>query len=258
LLDTHFTVENMRTNVDRLAAFIRPAAVADPHGPGATAFENAVGFIKSDVARLRARLDHLLSGAPTVPLAIQPVGVNDFEGFDDYGLMAGGMMMCNANTTLSVAMNVTTPLAGAQTCRVSFNFGNESKTWQQWAWYKMPFVAQPTNLNQYTGVRFKVRSNTARVLRFDIDSPNYKAVSQGIQLGWDVPVDNVGKTVEVRFAEARIPGWATDAGDNLTNIMATASALQFQPICAGRDGSGQLPPGVIDDGWLDLDDIEIF
>lgn len=258
LLDTHFTEASQGASIDALAAFIRPAAIADPHGPGEQNFDNAVGFIKQDLPRLRARLAHLASGAPTIPLALAATGVNDFEGLDDYGLIAGGSQMSNGHTTTSVAINATEPLGGAQSCRVSFDFGNEAKSWQQWLWYRMPFAVQPLDLNQRVGVRFQARSNVARTLRVNIDSPAHSAANEGIQFGWEIPVGPTARTIELRFANAGIPSWAVDPGDALPAILSSAAAFQFQPMCVGRDGTGQLPPGVTDRGWLDLDDVELF
>ena len=34
--------------------------------------------------------------------------------------------------------------------------------------------------------------------------------------------------------------------------------LAFQPICNSRNGGGQLPDGVTDNGWVDIDDIAFF
>jgi spore coat protein H len=258
LLDSYFTVERMNANIDTFAAFIRAAAIADPHGPGQTNFENGVGYLKQDMPRLRARLEHLLSGQDTILLALATVGVNDFEALDNYSLIAGGAQMSNGHTTASVELNLTTPISGTQSCRVIFNFGNETKSYQQWTWYKMSMATQPADFSRLTGVRLKARSNVARTLRLDIDSPNYSAANEGIQFGWELPVGPTAKTFEVRFAEAKYPSWARDPGDSLTTILQTANALMFQPLCVARDSSGQIPDGVTDNGWLDMDDIEFF
>jgi hypothetical protein len=62
----------------------------------------------------------------------------------------------------------------------------------------------------------------------------------------------------VRFADAKVPDWATDPGDDLHAILQTVTGVMFSPQCTDRDTDGQLPDGVTDDGWVDIDDIAFF
>ena len=258
LLDGPFAEAQMDQNIDTLAAFIRTEAAADPHGPGASAFESAVAFQKQEIPNLRRRLQHFLSGEPSVPLVLDTTKVNDFETADDYGITDGTTQMSNGNTTASVAVNKTDPIDGAQSLRILFDFGNETTAWQQWTLYRIPLTDAPKDLTALTGIRLKIRSNQARTVRFDINSPNNSAADQGINAGWDLSVTTTSSTLNVLFANARVPSWATDPGDSLTLILQTVSGLTFQPICNGRDASGQLPDGVTDNGWVDIDDIEFY
>ena len=258
LLDGPFAEAKMIQNVDTLAAFIRAEATVDPHGPGASAFESAVSFQKQEIPNLRRRLQHFLSGEPSVPLVLDVTKITDFETADAYGITDGTSLMSNGNTTASVAVNTTEPLDGAQSVRVSFNFGNETTAWQQWTIYRIPLANAPRDLTTFTGIRLKIRSNQARTVRFDINSPNNSAADQGVNLGWDLAVTTTSSTLTVLFANASVPIWATDPGDSHTLILQTANGLTFQPICNSRDGSGFLPAGVTDDGWVDIDDIEFY
>ena len=81
---------------------------------------------------------------------------------------------------------------------------------------------------------------------------------KGVRRGWDVPADTVAKTIEVKFAEAKTQSWGGVVNDSLPLIQSTVSGLYFQPQCVGRDGTGQLPAGVSDAGWFDIDDVEFF
>jgi spore coat protein H len=242
LLDGPFAEATMDDNIDAAAAYIRDQATVDPHGPGASAFESAVAFQKQEIPNLRRRLQHFMSGEPS----------------DDYGITDGTMLMCNGNTTDSVTLNTTDPIDGAQSLRMSFNFGNETTAWQQWMIYRIPLLNPPQDLTALTGIRLKIRSDQARTVRFDIISPNESQSDQGINVGWDLPVTTAATTQTVQFAAARVPSWAADPGDSLTLILQTVSGLQFQPICNSRDASGQLPSGVTDNGWVDIDDIEFY
>jgi hypothetical protein len=168
------------------------------------------------------------------------------------------MLLSNSNTTASVEINASEPVAGAQSIRFLFDFGNETTTYQQWAFYSIPFVSSPADLSSFTGIRVTLRSNATRTLRFDLKSPNNSQANSGVQMGWDLPVTTTAQVFEVTLANAKVPSWATDPGDSLSSILKTVTALSFQPGCNGRDASGQLPAGVTDNGWLDIDSIEFF
>jgi hypothetical protein len=258
LLDTHFTVANMEAALTKHAAFIREAAAADPHGPGAEGFEKGVGFVKQDLPRLRARLEHLLSGEPSTPLVFSSTVKNDFESADAFGLLSGTSQMCNAHSSTDVQLLTTAPLAGAKSGRIAFSFGNETTSYQQWMSYGVPMDKIPTNVTAFTGIRFLVRSNVARVLRLDIDSPKNPDYMKGVRRGWDIPLDANTKTIEVRFADAKTPGWGGVVNDSLPEVLASMAGLYFQPQCAGRDVAGFLPEGTKDTGYVDIDDLEFF
>jgi spore coat protein H len=258
LLDGPFAEATMLAAIDQHAAFIRAEATVDPHGPGASQFESAVSFLRQEIPQLRRRLEFIQTGQSTIPLEITVGQTMDFEANDDYGLTVGTMQMSNGHTTASVALDQTDPIDGAKSLRILFDFGNETTAWQQWTLYRVPLVAAPKDLSALTGIRLKARSNQARTLRFDLISPKDTADSKGIHFGWDLALAVDPKSFEVFFANAAIPSWAADPGDKLSDIQAAVSNLSFQPICNGRDSSGQLPAGVTDNGWADIDDIEFF
>jgi hypothetical protein len=258
LLDTHFSQATMEENIARWSAFIRDAAVADPHGPGQNGFENAVGFLRQDLPRLRVRLEHLLAGTISEPLTFSATVKNDFESVDAYGLISGTGQMSNPSTTSSVELNTVDPLAGTKSCRVVFSFGNESTAYQQWMTYLVPTAIIPLDATSLTGIRLRIRSNVPRMVRLDLESPNNPDAIKGVRRGWDVPAESTAKTVEVKFAEAKTQVWGGVVNDSLPTILATLSGLMFQPQCLYRNGSGQLPPGVEDTGWIDIDDVEFF
>jgi hypothetical protein len=171
----------------------------------------------------------------------------------------GTAQYSNPNTTASVALDQTTPISGTKSLRILFDFGNEDTARQQWTIYRIPLVAAPKDLSALTGIRLKARTNQVRTLRFDLISPKDTADSKGIHFGWDLIVEVDTKSFEVLFANAAIPTWATDPGDKRSDVLAAVSNFSFQPICNGRDNaSGQLPAGVTDNGWVEIDDIEFF
>jgi spore coat protein H len=258
LLDTHFSVTNMEALLAQHAAFIRAAAMADPHGPGVKSFEEALGFIKQDVPRLRARLEHLMSGAPSTPLVFSSTAKNDFESADPYGLLTGTSQMCNANSTSDVQLLTTAPIAGSKSCRMAFAFGNEAVSYEQWMSYGVPMDKIPTNATVFTGIRLTARSNVKRILRMDIDSPKNPGLMKGIRRGWNILLDTTPKTIEVLFDDAATPSWGGPIDDSLPEVLASMAGIYFQPQCEGRNSSGFLPEGTKDVGYVDIDDLEFF
>jgi len=258
LLDGPFAEATMLANIDKFTSFIRAEATVDPHGPGAVNFEKAVGFLRADIPRLRKRLEFIQTGKTTVPLEITLGEIMGFETNDDYGLTVGTMLLCNPNSVTSVELDQISPIDGAQTLRMQFNFADEAAAYQQWALYQIPFANGLKDLNTLTGIRFKARSNAARPLRFDLVSPKDTLNNEGIHFGWDISLTTTAQPFEVLFANAKIASWAKDPGDKLTDILATVSSINYQPQCIGRSSSGFLPSFTTDNGWIEVDDIEIF
>ncbi len=207
--------------------------------------------------RLRARLEHMLSGEPSTPLVFSSTAKNDFESADAYGLISGTAQLCNANSTSDVQLLTTSPLAGNKSCRMAFSFSNEATSYQQWMSYGVPMDKIPTNATPFTGIRMLARSNASRVLRMDIDSPKNPGTMKGIRRGWDIVLDATPKLIEVHFAEAKTPSWGGVVNDSLPDILASMSAIYFQPQCVGNAG-GFLPEGTTDTGFVDIDDLEFY
>jgi spore coat protein H len=258
LLDTHFIVATMQATLDQHAAFIRQAASADPHGPGADKFEEGVAFLRQDLPRLRARLEHLVSGEPSTPLVFSSTVKTDFESTDAFGLISGTSQMCNAHSSTDVQLLTTDPLAGAKSCRIAFSFGDETTAYQQWMSYGVPMDKIPTDATVLTGIRLTARSNVARILRLDVDSPKNPGYMKGIRRGWDIALTATPKVIEVRFAEATTPSWGGVVNDSLPEVLASMVGLYFQPQCVGRSVAGFLPQGTNDVGFVDIDDLEFF
>jgi hypothetical protein len=202
-----------------------------------------------------------VSGETSTPLVFESGKLADFEAVDDFGIVDGTGQMSNAHTTASVQVNTTNPISGSKTLRVLFSFGNEEQPWQQWMWFRVPMSPSPTDVSKLTGIKLKIRSNVARDVRLSLISPHNSKTSEGIDVGWDLRATETMAELTVKFAEAKVPAWATDPGDDLNAILKTVTNLSFQPACNYRDtGSvlGQMPEGVTDTGWIDIDDLSFL
>ncbi|MBN1612147.1 MAG: CotH kinase family protein [Polyangiaceae bacterium] len=263
LLDGPFAQQTLLSTIEQHTEFIRAAAESDPNGPGKVDWETAVAMLRDEIPKLRARFEYLLTGKSWVALEIDVTQIADFEDQDDFGLTMGPSLYCNPNSTVSVAVNTTEPLAGAQDLVLSFEYANQpDDDWGQWTQFTIPLTSGSNDLTSFTGVRMWLKADQARTLRLDIESPNNSAREQGVRLGWDVPVGQTANQVDVKLAEAAVPSWAgdqgLDPGDNLADIVSAASGLVFHPQCAGRANDGQLPDGTTDPGFLEIDDIEFY
>lgn len=258
LLDGPFAQARLLERIEHHAAVIRDEAHRDPRGPGAEQFEQEVAFLKEQIPALRRRLEHLVSGTRTTPLVVELDRLADFEDVEEYSLHDGTLLLANPASTAAVELNTATPIAGEQSLRIAFELNNEAEPWQQWLFYTVPLAPLPVDLSVRTGIRFKVRSSVARPLRIDLESPEQSRASEGIKVGWELAVDSEVSEHTLAFADATVPTWAADPGDDLTAILQSAFAISILPQCVGRDETGQLPAGTSDPGVVDIDDLEIY
>jgi spore coat protein H len=256
LLDGPFAAETMLANVDRFANFVRAEATVDPQGPGAANFETAVGFVKQELPKLRKRLEHFMSGVPSVPLVLATTAVNDFETADAYGITDGTSQMSDSTTKMSVELDMASPLNGTKSLRILYDFGDPARAAStQWLFYSIPLDVRPKDLSKYIGIRLKMRANLPCAVRLTLTSPNNSQSDKGVEAGWDLPVTADSLTTSVLLADAKPPTWSADPGDSLAAILRSVTGLRFM---GGRDLTGQIATGVAEQGWVDIDDIEFY
>ncbi len=258
LLDGPFAEKHLLAAIDRHAALIRSAAAQDPFGPGESGFTGAIAAMKAEIPLLRERLEFFLDGGVITPLAINPFALNDFEHLDTFGIRLSTLLLTNPNSSAAASPNRDEPLSGEQDLRLDFEYGNEAEPWGQWSFFRVMLSTGALDVREFEGIRMKVRSDTARRLRFEVESPLYSAPEEGIRFGWDAPVTPEPTTIEVRFTEATIPTWARDPGDVLDAILAHTTGLTFHPLCEGAETTGQLPEGTSDVGFVSIDDLLFF
>jgi len=258
LLSGPFTEEHLLTAIDQHAALIHEAAAADPFGPGDSGFSGAIAAMKAEIPLLRERLQYFLDGGTITPLAIDPFSLNDFETLDAFGIRLSTLLLTNPSSSATARPNREEPLSGAQDLRLDFEYRNEASPWEQWSFFRVMLATGALDVRDLEGIRMKVRADSERRLRFEVESPSHSAPEEGIRFGWYVPVTTEPATVEVRFAEAAIPTWAADPGDELDTILGNVTGLTFHPLCTGQEPGGQLPEGTSDPGFVAIDDLLFF
>jgi len=64
--------------------------------------------------------------------------------------------------------------------------------------------------------------------------------------------------VTLLFAASAIPSWATAPADDREEAIASVWGLSFSPSVKGRGSNGLLGAGVVDEVFLQIDDVEFF
>jgi hypothetical protein len=255
-----FDATTLGAAVDRHAAFIADAVAAEPGGPAVERWQSDVRLLKSNIPRLQARARARRSGHTASALDLSTSAVNDFEALDEEVLALLPSLSNSATTTrLALTTGAETALEGLQSLLLSFDYRNEGVIpWSHWISLNLPFQGRPVDLSTPTGIRLTLRTEGPRTVRIDLESLLYEASVEGIKFGWEVAASSTSVTVELPFAEAKLPVWARPTGDELPVIRTRVDGLAFQPLCNGRDSAGLLPEGTADSGLLELDAIELF
>jgi hypothetical protein len=192
-------------------------------------------------------------------VAIDVTGVTGFEDQDDTTLLGPGTWLgANPNSTVSVEVNTTDPISGAQDVLMTFEYADETEAYQQWSSYLVPLAARPSDLSSLSGIRLWMQSDQARELMLSLDTSHASAENDYTRYVWFVSLTDQPTLVEVLFADLELPSWATDPGYTAADAQSAATGLVFAPRVVGVDSGGFLPDGTTDAGFLRIDDIEFF
>lgn len=264
LLEGPFSLATAEAAIDRHAAFIADAVAAEPGGQTIERWQSEVGLLKHNLPLLHARARARRAGLTPAALDLSVSAVNDFEALND-GLLPLLPSFSNPTTTTSVtlardAASAAPALEGLQSLLLSFEYRNEGLTpWAQWTNLALGFQGRPIDLNEYSGIRLTLRTDSPRTVRIDLDSVLYEASVEGIKFGWEIVTSSTPLPVELAFADATLPAWARPTGDQLPAIRQRVDALAFHPMCNNREAfGGLLAEGTTDPGFLELDAIELF
>ncbi len=249
LLDGPFAEEAMMTAIDEHAEFIEAAVRDDPNGAGTAEFEKNVGFLRSEIPRLRARLAQFLTGEPWTPFEIGVGEVTDLEAQDEFGLLMTAEVYASEGTTLGYEINTADPLFDERDLRITFAFAESGETWVS---YKVPLAGGINDLSAYSGIRLWMRGDEEREFRIEFDSHHTSEETGWIRAGWDFTVPAEASDIELRFEDAEAPWWAESSGWELSvpvsEIQAAVNGIIFRPE-NGING---------DEGFVDIDNIEFF
>jgi hypothetical protein len=259
LLAGPFAVERMAATIDQWAVFIRASAAADPDLGGEAGWMGAVSQLKKSIPLLRERLMVLRDGKSLVPTSLALTGINAFEQETALGVTLGLTAVANPGTDIAVTLNTTDALGGARDVRADFVYRDSgdapSQAYGQWIYLFFPLAGGYQDLTVVKEIHMRLRSDHQRVVRIDLESDKYVAGNAGIKFGWEVPVADTPTDVVLVVDKATLPSWASIRTDTLTTVRPHISGVAFNPATIARNSSGYLGPGVIDPGFLEVDDV---
>jgi len=256
LIDGPFGVARLTDQIDGYTDFIRQAVAEDPALSGVGPWEASVERLKADLGLLTLKLEHHRDGIPVAPVALLADGVNDFEDLSIISVLLGVSKRSNSNTTISLDMNGQSAIGGKQDIRADFSFRDQATdAWAHWGRVTIPMAGGKQDLSDRTGVRLRLQSGEARPVRIDLER---EAFGGGIRYGWEVEVSDMPTLVTLLFAASAIPSWATAPADDREEAIASVWGLSFSPSVKGRGSNGLLGAGVVDEVFLQIDDVEFF
>lgn len=254
LLDGPFDLAQLQSHLDRWAAQIEPAVRQDSTVT-VDDWRAQVAALKADLGLLRARAELWREGKEVTSFGLAVDAANDLEAADPVGFAMGSDAMASGGSTVARKLNRTAPLRGGADARLDFEIRNQNTAapWHHWAFMRLAFAGGAVDLGRVRQIRVRLRSNLARGVRVEVESPRYKATLG--KFSAQVMATAEGGEVTVDLATLAFPSWGKPAGDVLADVLAGASGLTFAPDIVGRNGAGFFPPGASDKGWLQVDDI---
>jgi spore coat protein H len=256
-----WNVDDLHQAVDGWAAEIADAVALDPAGPGPAGFRAGLSALRRDLGVFRDRLQALRDGARVAPFGLAPDGLTDFEGLAPLPVMLGMTSDANPHSGVVHNLNGDAPLSGAADVRLDFELANESEDarlsgFEQWVRWRLP-LDRPASLGGFNRIRLRIKPDSIRNVRFDVDSPRYPDGDESPRYGWTLLVPPRATEIVLERSNLRLPdGWG-QGPVSADEVLEQVSALVVTPEPRGRKGDGLFPAGKTDTGYLQIDDVVI-
>jgi hypothetical protein len=262
VLASAFDVRSLRAQVLAWRALLAPYVARDPNGPPPAVWEAELEALLASLPRLRARGEALARGEAIPAFGLDPARRNDFEAVREASLWRSVEAAGNARSRVAHGLGLARALAGRADLRLDFELRDDSRgpadRFLQWASLRLPFAGGTTDLRRVEGLRLRLRADSPRTLRIDVESARYPGDAAGLRYGWDVAVSRAARVATLRLRDLALPVWSTATPLPLAEVLARATGLSFHPQPVGRLASGFFPEGGFDRGSLAIDDIELL
>jgi hypothetical protein len=265
LLDGPYKVTELHGRIDRWAALIQDAVMADMNGAGFMGWQQGVSNLKRDLVMLRQKMEAIRDGMDPRPVGLRTNTVNGFESLSDLVFRMGVTAGVTTNSTIEHSLNKTAPLAGAADIRFTFELKNSTEdatgAYRQLAYVRVAFTAPTVDLRNLRQVRLKLKSDVTRPVRLEFGSSKYNpapAMGRAGRLGWETMATAAGNTVTLDVANLGLAPGTTPNGDTAANVLSAANQIYIHAQPTNRNGQGLMPAGTSQSGWLQIDDIELI
>jgi hypothetical protein len=262
VMERAFDPERLRAQILAWRTLLAPQVARDAKGPGPTAWDAEVHALVASLRRLHARGEALVRGDPNGVLVLDLAGRNDFEATSAASLWRSVEARSNRRSRVAHGLGLERALAGRADLRVDFELRDDSRDpedrFLQWASVTLPFAGGAVDLGRIERVRVRLRADSPRTLRIDVESPRYPSDDAGQRYGWEVAVTPAARQVTLAIRDLALPAWSELEPVARDEVLARASGLSFHPQPRGRLASGFFPPGGSDSGALRIVDIELL
>ena len=256
LLEGPFRLEKVLADVDRWAVDLEDAVHADPT-LDVNVWRWAVEAFKRDIEVLYLRTSLLRDGQRPVKFGLAATGLNDFESVTGYGLGAGTLLNAGRGQSVRRTLNHQAPLAGAADVRLDFAFRDEPQTpaWGHWALLAFPLQGAPVDLSART-LRIRLGSDATRTVQLELRTAPDATGGEGVAR-WKVTVPAGGADFALSSADAQLASGSAPQFATVAQVLSQAEVLVVVPLAQGRNADGHFPEGVRDEGWVQIDDLEL-
>jgi len=256
LVDGPLDLDRVYAALDAWQAQIEPALAEDPTLTSIDTFRAAAAELREDVRVLRLRAIAERDGVPVDRFRLTPGGVEDFEAASPLAIGLGVTRNATSTSNIAVGLSESGAIAGERDLTVRVEMRDGVVPWAQWVQARVP-LAESAGLAPSSRLRFNVSSSEPRILHIGIDSSAYSNRDASGELGWDIELDGSMQPIDLELATATFPDWGEEVPDSVEEILANATGLLLEPAAAGRDDEGWLGAGVVDEGELHLDDLQL-
>ena len=255
---TVFDVAALSQRLRTFAAQLAPAVAQDPFGPSPAAWRAAVAGLERDLEALRERTAANLGGVTVAPFGLAAPGLTDFETTTPLAAMIALSSETNPQSGGTHRLVRGGAIAGGQDVRFDFELANEihgERAYSQWGVVRLPLALPSVALPGLVRVRLKVRADNVRALRIELDSAAYPNPEEAVRYGWRAIVGQGTSELVLELGAASLPEGAAGAALALPDVLSAVNGLLLAPEARGLDGSGVLPYGKNDVGFVEVDDI---
>jgi spore coat protein H len=246
--------------VDDWTAEIQNAVALDPYGPGTVAWRGAVRSLKRDLLAMRERIERLRDQAAIETFALPAPGLADFEGLSALSVLMGMTSEQNPHSGAVHSLNTSNAIVGGADLKLDFELANDSESPResanlQFVTWRVP-VQGPGDLSQSTQIKLRMRADSIRTVRIELDSAAYPDMDTP-RYGWDVLVPRQAMELTLVLSNAKLAGGGTQGAVPLDEVRKQVRALVLTPEPRGRGENGLFARGKTDAGFLEMDNVEI-